>query len=212
MNRLEAVDGDIERVEKAPAGGRIGAEAGGLGGEQGVQRIDADEVGARLGGQLGEAGEILEVADAPIAVGAQAVKLAGDAPGAMAVEPAGQMAARLEGREAAADFLIRAGGHAEGGEHAALGVLAWEALLAGLGDVGKGDAMGFGETVQLRRHSRATPGLAGEPARAHRRECAVSAYGRKRRLCHISRNLREIRLRGVIHCVPRTTSRSAPAI
>ena len=47
-----------------------------------MQRIDADEIGARRRGDLGEARQILEVADAPVALRAQAVELAGDAPAA----------------------------------------------------------------------------------------------------------------------------------
>ncbi len=63
----DLVDGDIDRIEVLAARRRIGTGALGIGGEQRMQRIDADEVGALRGEQLGELRQILEVADAEVA-------------------------------------------------------------------------------------------------------------------------------------------------
>ncbi len=57
-----------------------------------MQRIDADEIAAGGGDDLGEAGEVLEIADAPVALRAQAIDLAGDAPAAAVAQPVGQVA------------------------------------------------------------------------------------------------------------------------
>ena len=61
--------------------------------EQRMQRIDADEIRAGRRGDLGEARQVLEIADAPIALGAKAIELAGDAPAASVLQPVGQEAA-----------------------------------------------------------------------------------------------------------------------
>ena len=66
---------DIERVEKQPAVRRIRAAVARAVVEQGVQRIEADAVGAEMIGEFDQAGEVGEVAHAPVARGADAVKL-----------------------------------------------------------------------------------------------------------------------------------------
>ena len=68
-------DVDIERVEKQPAVRRIRAAVARAVVEQGVQRIEADAVGAEMIGEFDQAGEVGEVTHAPVARGADAVKL-----------------------------------------------------------------------------------------------------------------------------------------
>ncbi len=63
------VDGNIKRVQEQAVRGGEGACALRRGGEERVQRIDADEVGAGLRRDLGEARQVLKVADAPVARG-----------------------------------------------------------------------------------------------------------------------------------------------
>ena len=92
------VDRDVERVQERAVGGEERAGALRIGEEQGVQRVDADEIGARRRSDLGEAREILEIADAPVAFGAKRVELAPDAPGAAIPQPVGKVAGRAGGR------------------------------------------------------------------------------------------------------------------
>ena len=80
VTAVEAVDGDVERIEETAGRGRIGAEAAGIGHEQGMQRIDPDEGGALARRGHRQIGEIGEIAKAEIARRAQAVELAGNAP------------------------------------------------------------------------------------------------------------------------------------
>ena len=68
-------DVDIERVEKQPAVRRIGAAIARAIVEQGMQRIEADAVGAEMIGEFDQAGEVGKVTYAPVARGADAVKL-----------------------------------------------------------------------------------------------------------------------------------------
>ena len=86
------VQRDVERIEEVPARRRERAELPRIGHEQGVQRVDADEVGAGSRCDLGEAGEVLEVAHPPVAPGAQAVDLAGNPPAAAVPQPIGHEA------------------------------------------------------------------------------------------------------------------------
>ena len=76
-------DVDIERVEKQPAVRRIGAAIARAIVEQGMQRIEADAVGTEMIGEFDQAGEIGEVAHAPVARGADAVKLGREQPAAV---------------------------------------------------------------------------------------------------------------------------------
>ncbi len=84
---LDPIDRDIDPVEHAAVGGSIGAEAGGIGGEQGMERVQADEIGAGGSGNVGKSCEIGEVANAEIACRAQAVELAAHAPDTLMIEP-----------------------------------------------------------------------------------------------------------------------------
>ena len=68
-------DVEIEDIDEQPARRTVGAELPGLIGEQGVQGIDADDAGACLGGEIEQRLEVSEVADAPVALRAQAVEL-----------------------------------------------------------------------------------------------------------------------------------------
>ncbi|ODS01315.1 hypothetical protein AUC68_00110 [Methyloceanibacter methanicus] len=74
---------DQQRIEEAARGRAVGAGAFRLGQEQGMQRADADEVGAERRGIFGEPRQVLEIADAPIAGRAQRIGLHGEAPGAL---------------------------------------------------------------------------------------------------------------------------------
>src|SRR5690606_4363990 len=75
---------EVEDAEEAAVGRRVGAEVPGIAGEQGIDRIEADRVRPALGGGSGEPGEVREIAGAPVAVGAKAVKLDREPPGAPA--------------------------------------------------------------------------------------------------------------------------------
>ena len=155
------VEGDVERVQEAARGGREGAAALRRGEEERVQRVDADEIRARLRHELGEAGEILEIADAGIARRAQAVKLAGDAPAAALLQPIGDEAGNAVGRlhatqrdrgepgKADGGFVFVAGRNAHGLQHAALGAVGDAMHLAGQGEVLDLDADGRGKAVEL---------------------------------------------------------------
>ncbi|MGY3656972.1 hypothetical protein ACVJ19_003635 [Bradyrhizobium sp. USDA 376] len=87
----DRLDVDIERIEKQPAVRRIGAAIGRLIVEQHMQRIEADAVGAELLGEPDETGEIGEIADAPIAVRADAVELHGEQPAAIEIAAEGAL-------------------------------------------------------------------------------------------------------------------------
>src|SRR5690606_33251339 len=63
----EAVESDIERIEKLAARWRERAAAVRRCSEQGVYRVDADEVSAVGSDRLGQDREILEIADSMIA-------------------------------------------------------------------------------------------------------------------------------------------------
>ena len=94
------LDVDIERVEKQPAVRRIGAAIAGPIVEQGMQRIEADAVGAEMVRELDQAGEIGEIAHAPVARRADAVELDREQPAAVEIAakgplPAPKSAARL---------------------------------------------------------------------------------------------------------------------
>lgn len=59
--------------------------------EQDMQRIEPDAVGAELLGEPDQAGQIGEIADAPIAVGADAVELHGEQPAAVEIAAEGAL-------------------------------------------------------------------------------------------------------------------------
>ena len=77
-------DIDIERVEKQPGAGRIGARRFGMREEQGMQRIEADDGGTDIGRHIDQFAEVGEVADTPIAGAIECVELSGDPPGHLA--------------------------------------------------------------------------------------------------------------------------------
>jgi hypothetical protein len=56
-----------EPVQEAPAGGRVGAAVAGCREEQGVERVERQEVGALARRRLAEGGEVGEVAAAEVA-------------------------------------------------------------------------------------------------------------------------------------------------
>jgi len=85
-------DVDIKRVEKQPAVRRIRAAIARTVVKQRMQRIETDAVGAEAMGQFDQALEVGEIADPPIAPGADAVKLDREQPAA--VEIAGEGARR----------------------------------------------------------------------------------------------------------------------
>jgi hypothetical protein len=77
------VDGfhiDIERIEKQPAVGRIGAGVLGALGKQRVQRIETDGGDAARRGDLNQMLEIGEIAVPPVAARAQRIELHGQRP------------------------------------------------------------------------------------------------------------------------------------
>ena len=79
-----------------------------LGGEQRMQRVDADRGGAERPGLPAQQRQIAEIADAPIARAAQTVKLGGEAPAARArLQRVGEVAGIR--RDDEADFRGRAG-------------------------------------------------------------------------------------------------------
>ncbi len=71
---------EVEHVQEQAAGWRVRADVVGVGGEQGVQRVDPDRARAERRGPLGQVGEVGEVAHAPVALRADAVELRGHAP------------------------------------------------------------------------------------------------------------------------------------
>ena len=87
----DGLDVDIERIEKQPAVRRIGAAIGRMIVEQHMQRIEPDTVGAQLLGEPDEARQIGEIADAPIAVRTDAVKLHGEQPAAVEITAKGAL-------------------------------------------------------------------------------------------------------------------------
>jgi hypothetical protein len=71
----------MQQVQEEATGGGVGIAALGLVGEQAVQRREAKGAGAGLRRTLDEAGEVREIADAPIAAGADRMQLGDDPPG-----------------------------------------------------------------------------------------------------------------------------------
>jgi hypothetical protein len=90
------VDGDVEGVEEATARWRERAAAGGVGQEQGMERIDPHEVRADLRCLVAEVPQVAEVPDAPVPSGPQLVELASDAPD-RGYEPVGEKASHALG-------------------------------------------------------------------------------------------------------------------
>ncbi len=78
------LDIDIEIVEEEPARRRVRADVPRLGGEEGVERVDTDRARMEPGGSFGEEREIAEIADPPIAPGAERVELDREPPDAAA--------------------------------------------------------------------------------------------------------------------------------
>ena len=88
------IDGNQKLVEPAAARWRVGAAALGRLGEQRVKRAQAEEIRASGGKPLRQQRHILEVADAGVARGAQAVDLTGHAPATVESELARSNAAQ----------------------------------------------------------------------------------------------------------------------
>ncbi len=78
---LRPVERGVQDVEVDAAGGRVGAEAVGVGGELGVHRADGDAGGAVPGGRGGELAQRLEVAEPGVAAAPQRVELDRERPG-----------------------------------------------------------------------------------------------------------------------------------
>ena len=158
------VEGDVEGIEEMPARRRERAELARIGHEQSVERVDADEIGAGAGADLGETGEILEIAHAPVARRAQAVDLAGDAPAAAVAQPLGHVAgdafrrrhrpgiAGLDLRQALGDGLIVAGGDAQRLEGGAERCIGRGDDRAHEGDEAALDAGTLGQAVEVIAH------------------------------------------------------------
>ena len=70
----DRLDIQINRVQRMPARRAIGAHVGG------VQRIDPDHPGAEARGKLDQRAQVAEVADSPVALGANGVELHHEAP------------------------------------------------------------------------------------------------------------------------------------
>jgi hypothetical protein len=102
----QEVGGDQEPVQEAPAGGRVGAAVAGCREEQGVQRVERQEVRALARRRLAEGGEVGEVAAAEVARPPERVDLAAD--------PEATVDAQVLGQGAAGG-----GGHDEAGEGSA---------------------------------------------------------------------------------------------
>ena len=98
---------DVQDVEEIAAGGTVRAEQAGISREQGVQRVEPDEVGAKAGGGGGKTLEVGEIPDAPVARGTQRVKLDGAAPHPLAGVNAGRFVA-ARGRHDEAHVAQRA--------------------------------------------------------------------------------------------------------
>src|SRR5271169_6811479 len=71
---------DVNIIELAAARRRIGADMPRLGGEQRVQRVDADHRSSATSRGTGERREIGEIPDPPIALAPQTVKLTAQPP------------------------------------------------------------------------------------------------------------------------------------
>jgi hypothetical protein len=71
----QRLDVDVDRVERQAAGRAVGTGGGGVVREQGVQRAQADERRALVGRGVAEPPQVAEVADAPVARGAQGIEL-----------------------------------------------------------------------------------------------------------------------------------------
>ena len=97
---------DVEIIEPGPARWRIRAEMARLGGEQRMQRVDADRRGAELAPLPAQRRQIAEIADAPILRAAQTVKLGGEAPAARARLQCSREVAGIR-RDDEADFRAR---------------------------------------------------------------------------------------------------------
>ncbi|MEY9443706.1 hypothetical protein ABIE82_001154 [Bradyrhizobium diazoefficiens] len=87
----DRLDVDVERIEKQPAVRRIGAAIGRVVVEQHVQRIEADAVGPELFCEPDEIGKVGEIADAPVALRADAVELHGEQPAAVEIAAEGAL-------------------------------------------------------------------------------------------------------------------------
>ena len=85
LKSRDAFDVDIERIEKQPAVGRIGAAVIGPIVEQCMQRIEADAIRAQLSRQFDQPFEIAEVADSPVAGRPDAVELDRQQPAAVEI-------------------------------------------------------------------------------------------------------------------------------
>jgi hypothetical protein len=119
-----------------------------------MQWIDAEEVAARRAHDLGHPRQVLEVADAPVALGPQAVELAGQAPHPVApkegrheagLDDLGRGVKRLFEAPRDARFSLRIG--LQKLEKLALRRLGNMCLRAIGGDVGGGYAAGLGDHV-----------------------------------------------------------------
>ena len=169
-----------------------------------MERVDAEEVAAGLRHDLGEAAEVLEVADPPVPFGAEPVELARDAEAPPLPKPVRHVAvdALGHGQRAEADRLMRGkargdlgvavGGDAHGAEQAAHGIVRNADGLAGERRVFAHDARRGGESVKIAVHgqgsspeksrsvrpSRSTvapPGSASPAGRSARARCRPGA-------------------------------------
>ena len=77
-------DIDIERIEKQPRAGRVGARLLGAGKEQRVQGVEPDHGGSDIGGDVDQFAKVGEVADPPVLGAVECVELSGDPPGHVA--------------------------------------------------------------------------------------------------------------------------------
>ena len=119
-----------------------------------MQRVHPDEGGALLAGDRGEPCQILEIADAEIALRPQAVELAGDAPEAVVFDRLrqGAFARRRVLRLVEAAEVPAIGIDAERAEQRPLGRIVDLAPLAHFGNIGKLNAVALGEPVEMVAH------------------------------------------------------------
>ena len=86
---------DVGHVEPAPGRGAVRAGALRVGRIEGMDRVEADEVGAPGGHLLDQLTQIAEIADAPVVAAAQAVELHARAPHLAAIGDGRLLVARL---------------------------------------------------------------------------------------------------------------------